>query len=220
MNTERQRYRVFLSVGRQKDPRHLKFVAKLKDMLDVAGLEVTQLPNTFENPLDRVLQELRQSHGALIICFERLFAKSAIEFRNSDQPGPQLKPLQAPTIWNHVEAAMAKAAGVPVLILAENGCRADGMLDPVVQFKIHWMDFDADLLSQKYFRQLFDGWIGAVATHSSNRKASLVDVSALRFGDILRSLKVSDVAAILGALATVFGAGFYLGGYLPKLLSQ
>ena len=210
------RNRIFLSVGRQKNPKHADFVTKIKDMLETAGLEVVQLPNTFENPLDRIVHELKQSDGALVICFERLYAKAAIEFRNAEQPGPQVKPLLAPTIWNHVEAALARSFELPVLVLAEAGCRADGMLDPKVQLKIHWMDFDAALLSQTYFRELFFGWIDAVKNPSSHRSQRQIDdVSDLRLGDILRSLNVGEVAAVLGAAASIFAAGLWLGSHLP-----
>jgi hypothetical protein len=217
----RARQRIFLSVGRQKDPKHTRFVTKIKDMLDMAGLEVSQLPNTFENPLDRIIEELAQSDGALIICFERLYAKAAVEFRNSDSPGPQVKPLQTPTVWNHIEAALAKAAHVPVLILAENGCRADGMLDPKVQFKIQWMEFDADLLSEAYFRQLFHGWMDAVANHTGKGKPKQIGkVSDLRLTDIVQSLRIGEVIAIVGTAGSIFAAGLWLGSFLPRFLGQ
>jgi hypothetical protein len=207
--------RIFLSVGRQKDDRHARFVAKIRDMLEMSGIVVTQLPNSYENPLDRVVQELRQSDGALIICFERLYAKQAIEFRTSDKPGPEFKPFQAPTIWNHVESALAKAANVPVLILAEKGVRPDGMLDPVVQFKVHWMDFDDRLLSETYFRQLFNSWLDAVSSHSAKPK-QIENVGQLRVLDVIRGMKVTEIVAVCTGIGSIFAAGLWLGMNLPK----
>jgi hypothetical protein len=210
-----RRPRIFLSVGRQKDERRARFVATLETMLRSAGVDTVKLPNTFNNPLDKVVEELRLADGALVICFERVFARTAIEFRAAEQPGPETKPFLVPTVWNHIEAAMARTADVPVLVIAEQGCRIEGVLDPKVQLKIHWMDFEPELLAERYFQELFFSWIDAIRDVPKRREVA-VDASSLRFVDILRSLKFGEVSAILVSAMTLAGAIFYAGWWFGQ----
>lgn len=207
-----RRPRIFLSVGRQKEAKHSTFVATLEKMLSGAGVEVVKLPNTFENPLEKIFEELRLADGALVICFERLYARSAVEFRRAEQPGPEYKPFQAPTVWNHMEAALAKAFGVPTLVIAEQGCRVEGVLDPKLQFKVHWMDFDATLLEQRYFRELFVSWIDTVREARDGRRSVIpVETTNIRVADLLRGLKVSELVALISTVVAVSGALLYAG---------
>lgn len=211
-----QRPRIFLSVGRQKEAKHSEFVHKIEQMVDNAGVEIVRLPNTFENPLEKVFEELRTAHGALVICFERLYAKTAVEFRRASEPGPEFRPFLAPTVWNHMEASLAKAFGLPTLIIAEQGCRVEGVLDPKLNFKIHWMDFDIALLSEKYFRELFLSWLDVVRSGEAKPQLPVTEpASDVRLTDIIRGLTVAEaatlVSAIVGAAAALFYAGWWFG---------
>ncbi len=215
----KRRPKIFLSVGRQKDERRARFVSRLETMLQNAGVETVRLPNTFDNPLDKIIEELKLADGALVICFERMFARSAVEFRAADEPGPEFKPFQIPTVWNHIEAALAKTFDVPVLVVAEQGCRVEGVLDPKIQFKIHWMDFDVRLLDERYFQELFYSWVDAIkegtGTGRSPRERA-VAASELHLVDVIRGLKLGEVAGIVATVATLAAGIFYVGWWFGQ----
>jgi hypothetical protein len=222
MTAQPTRHRVFLSVGRQSDPRHKDFVDGLRDLVTTSGLEIAALPPGFyENPLDRVFSEMQGSNGALVVCFERIYGANAQEFRTGPQPKP-IKPLTTTTVWNHVEAAIARRMDLPTLIVAEKGCRVEGMLEPSVEFRVCWIDFTREELGSPRFKGIFAGWRDAVlANRPATGKRKDVDsdsidllVEASTF-DILRKLRWRHWAIIV-----VWSVGaFALGGYLAPLLN-
>lgn len=213
----KRRRRIFVSVGRRERPHHVRFVAALKELIEASGHDAYFMPNSYENPLDRLCRELRECDGMLVICFERIFAASAIEFRESQNAKPPIEPLVTPTVWNHVEAALARSLGLPVLILAEEGCRADGMLDSMVQIKTQWLEFEPEQLSKPHVRQLFDGWLRAMDDRASTGgpTAAVADVSELRVWDVLKGLRFGEAVGLMVAIGAVFSAGWWLGSIFP-----
>jgi hypothetical protein len=72
-----------------------------------------------KSPLDDVIGLLEQSQGAVILGFPQ------IEIRDGTIKGNPVQPvLYLPTEWNHIEAGLAYARGLPLLVIHHNGvCR-------------------------------------------------------------------------------------------------
>lgn len=202
---------VFLSVGRQETDKHRKFVAAIISELEVLGIKLVSLQNTYENPLDKITEELRRSSGCLVVCFERTFATAASEFRNVPSAKRQIKPFVSSTTWNHMETAMARALGKPILVIAEKGCHVDGVLDPVVRLKVQWLDFDEpSVLQRPDIRKLIAGWIDTMKQVDVSGE-ELVAVDDLTVLQIAKSLRFSHIGGIFIVLTGIFGAAFWLG---------
>lgn len=76
----------------------------------------------------------------MVVAFERTRTLHAL-----DKPG---SPSQAevrnefhPTLWNHMEAAMAYAKNVPILTFVQSGLKRQGMLSD----RFEWTAIDAHL---------------------------------------------------------------------------
>jgi hypothetical protein len=209
-----RRRRVFLSVGRQGDERQRTFVAQVRLLVERSGFDLVTIPSTFENPLNVVIDEINKCDAAIIVCFERIYAANAQQFRSSEKP-EKIDKLRSTTIWNHVEAAISKCAGIPTLIIAENGCRQDGMLDPVVQFRICWVDLDTDRLQDADFLHVYNGWVASVlARTETKRRRTIDDLAHLSALDVIKAMTFSQWIWLSTAVASVFGAGITFGRFL------
>lgn len=94
------------------------------------------------DPLPEIRELMLRCKGALIIALERFRCSSGVEYPDSPF-ATSYTDYRSSTIWNHIEAAMAYQAGLPILILRERGLHQAGMLakEPgslmLAEFSIH-----------------------------------------------------------------------------------
>jgi hypothetical protein len=88
---------------------------------------------------------------------DQIFGPPARRGREERPNSPQRKEVRNeshPTVWNQMEAAMAYAQHVPILILLERGLRRQGMLSD----RLEWMAIEEtlspQLLQTERFRQV------------------------------------------------------------------
>lgn len=79
------------------------------------------------DPLPEIRQLMLRCNGALIIALERFRWSAGVEYPDSPY-ATSYTDYRSSTIWNHIEAAMAYQAGLPILILHERGLHQAGML--------------------------------------------------------------------------------------------
>jgi hypothetical protein len=216
--------KVFLSVGRQYGPRYTEFVGRLRTMLSDSGFVVFELPTgNYQNPLDRVFAEMAQCDAAIVVCFERVYGAAAQEFRTGPEP-KAIKPLTLTTVWNHVEAAIARKLDLPTLILAEQGCRVEGVLDPVIQFRICWMDFDTAELQTQHFKSVFADWrdtafsTSRLAQAGSSPSTDLEVLARMPLMKVISSMQWRHWTALMAYSAALLAFGATAGPLLLRLL--
>jgi hypothetical protein len=78
--------------------------------------------------------------GAVVVAFERTRILTGLDKPGSSVP-KEIKNESHPTVWNHMEAAMAYARKMPLLILVQPGLKRQGMLSD----RLEWMAIEVAL---------------------------------------------------------------------------
>ena len=87
------------------------FLTLLKsNELNPRSIGTTDFAN--ENPLDDVINLLYQCEGAIILGYPQIEAKTG-KVKDRDITNP----LRLSTEWNHIEAGLARALGLPLLVI-------------------------------------------------------------------------------------------------------
>ena len=106
---------VFVSQPNWVLPKHRMGLDNFHNLLRVRGLEprsigFTDVPSLV--PLDEVIQLMDQCFGAVVLGFPQ------IEVRSGTLKGKEIDaPFSLGTEWNHIEAALAYARDLPLLVI-------------------------------------------------------------------------------------------------------
>ncbi len=102
---------------------------------------VTDQPS--RSPLDEVIALMKESVGAIILGIPQISVESGTLKGNKIE-----KPIVLATEWNHIEAALAHALGLPLLVIHDRlVCR--GVFDRgAANTFLHCVDFSIDSWSQ------------------------------------------------------------------------
>ncbi len=124
---------VFISVGNGLTDDQEAFVFAIEALLQAQDIQPMTLGrNVRDNgaPLKAIQTMVSSTLGTLVIAFVRLHIAAAVEHPGSGRPTPVAQ-RDLPTVWNHIEAAMAYQAEKPLLILTERGLHSEGIIDPL-----------------------------------------------------------------------------------------
>lgn len=206
---------VFLSVGAASTPRQEKFIADVEGRLRSDGL----IPNTVgrtafstDTPIKSSRDLMARCSGTIVLALERLYFPSGIEKRGGDHQ-TDLADVKVPTPWNHIEAALAYGRGHPLMVIVENGLRADGVLEKGNDWYVMNVTVDSASLTTPEFNGVladFRNKVLAARKHS----IALEDVSSMTLSTLIGGLKPSQLWAAVTALATALAMAFALGAKL------
>jgi hypothetical protein len=203
---------VFVSVGATATPEQEAFVAAVEDRLRAEGLAPhTVGRNSFsaDAPLKTTTTLLDQCAGTVVIALERLFFASGAEKRGGEKE-TALSQVKLPTCWNQIEAAMAYSRGHPLLMIVENGIRNEGLLERGYDWYVQYVNPDKTALHSAEFNGVLASWKQKIIQSPAKRvppKASDMTVA-----ELLGGLKLSQLWAVIAALATLLAGAFVLGG--------
>jgi hypothetical protein len=155
MNTK-----VFLSVGRTYTPQQEFFVSALESFLTSQSFIPQTVGRTYfssQQPLKAVMELMDECAGTIILAFERTQIVQAFEKRGSKDER-QLADLKLPTVWNQIEATVAYSKGHPLLVIVENGLKAEGLLEQGYDWYVQPVALSADALSSREFQGMFSDW--------------------------------------------------------------
>ncbi len=150
-------------------------------------------------PLIAVERILTECAGAVILAFERMRLPNGKEF-SAGEPR-ELDDVRLPTVWNQIEAAIAYTRGLPVLVIAQNGLRSEGLLENRYDWSVYWSNLSPAELRSEKFRRWFNPWRKEVQ-EAIPGKSEKFDPGELTLGDIFQRLKVSQVWAVITAVVT------------------
>jgi hypothetical protein len=85
-----------------------------------------------DSPLTAIRRLMLESNGIITVAFRRLWLENGKWRRGADVGQAEESPaadLWFTSPWCHIEPAMAYQLGLPILVLRENGVRAEGVLE-------------------------------------------------------------------------------------------
>jgi hypothetical protein len=138
---------IFLSVGTPHVEEQERFLDRLTRSLRALKFKPVTLGRTnydFLNPMQSIRELMLECCGAVIVGFERRYARTAVERRGSDRE-QIVRDLRTSTPWTHLEAGMAFQLGLPMLILKDRHVHAEGILD---QSLSAYLVYEFDLVSE------------------------------------------------------------------------
>ncbi len=167
--------KVFLSVGSTANEKQEKFVQAMEQFLKDNGLMPQTVGRTYfssKQPLVAIDELMQECVGSVIIAYERIYLKEAVEKRGSPHQKP-LNELNLPTVWNQIEATMAYTLGHPLLVLVEHGLKSEGLLETGYDWYVQWIELDESVFSDRLFLGVFADWKKRIEQYQKEQERRL-----------------------------------------------
>lgn len=133
----------------------------LDQLLNERGLETRTLGVTdapVAAPLQDVERLMRTCRGAMILGLAQVHIIEGIS-KDGTSERASVRDAYLPTPWNHLEAGMAFALGLPVLVLREEGV-SGGIFDPGASDRfVHQAELSQAWIRSSEFQQIMDRWL-------------------------------------------------------------
>jgi len=210
---------VYVSVGVYNAEQE-EFVKHVEDRLRVEGLvpqTVGRNVFTADSPFLAVNELMDKCRGVVIIALERLHIESGIEKSGGPDQAP-LRSVKICTPWNHIEASLGYARRLPLLVIVQEGVRADGFLERTLGRNVQTVTLDKASLNSASFNGVLASWKEKLAAAPPQAPAKPVeaalDVEKLTIGELLGKLKPGQLRATVVGAVGALGAAFALGAKL------
>ena len=210
---------VYVSVGVYNAEQE-EFVKHVEDRLRVEGLvpqTVGRNVFTADSPFLAVNELMDKCRGVVIIALERLHIESGIEKSGGPDQAP-LRSVKICTPWNHIEASLGYARRLPLLVIVQEGVRADGFLERTLGRNVQTVTLDKASLNSASFNGVLASWKEKLAAAPPLAPAKPVeaalDVQKLTIGELLGKLKPGHLRATVVGAVGALGAAFALGAKL------
>jgi hypothetical protein len=215
-------YRTFASSGTPYTDAQQQLVDAIEDYLRTKGCElftVGKHNHSARQPVEFARDLITTCDCAVVGAFERYKIVTGTEKPNSAEQKP-IDGRSEPTVWNHLEAAMAYAHDLPMLVLVEKCVYRQGMLSKRFEWNAMEIDIDPQLVKGEQFRQMVDDWLGRVESTKAARDKAKHDLEKVTIREYLASMKPKEawaiVVAVFTVLAAVAGAAYWAGHALHK----
>jgi hypothetical protein len=206
---------VFVSVGGTATEKQEAFVRAVEDRLRSEGLVPhTVGRNTFsaDAPLKTVTELLGKCSGTLVIALERSYFAAGVEKRGGPKESA-LADVKLPTPWNHIEAAMSYARGLPLMVVVESGLKSEGLLERGYDWYVQWVKPEAAALTSNEFNGVLANWKQKMVAAPKQAVSSKTPAD-LTVAELLGGLRPVQLWSVLVALAALVAGAFALGGKL------
>jgi hypothetical protein len=218
---------VFISIGSPFSEQHGKFLDALIDLLrrcDVEPRAIDKTDFSTGNPLKDISRVMRECQGVIVVAFERTYVESGFEKRKSPLEKP-LESVRYTTPWNQIEASMAFALGLPIIVMMERGLREEGLLEEKYDWYIERVDLSADALSDKNVQSRLMAWCRRVQAEKPQTALRGHIDAEMTLSDLGQMLTIKTVLALGAVLLGIFVAGLIvgrspMGEYLLGLLGK
>lgn len=211
--------KIFMSVGRIATQEQKAFLERLESKLRNAGLDPRSIGrNTFTShePLERVKELMRECRGLIVVAFERTIIERGREARGLGKDPLEFRDRRYGTTWHQIELAMACMLNLPTFVVKEETVHEEGLLED----KYGWYVFRTVLRESVLDSDEFNGILADWTKRCGDMQPAIADGVELTIGQLLRGLKVSQLWAILVALAGLTGGAFAVGGWSSNLSSE
>jgi len=208
--------KVFISKGSVATIQQREFIDGVLDTLKTVGLSPRVMNEnewSHEQPLQAIKKVIKECKGAVIIAFSRTIFKEGIELR--DGGNRELKEIALPTPWNHIEAAMAYSFDLPLLVVAENGLKPEGLIEQDYDWSVYWTDLNSQTVKSDKFKGFLLSWKRSVENFNTNEKKNVIEPEKLKVGELIKSLTVVQAwkiaVALIAFLSTIIFIAFKAG---------
>jgi hypothetical protein len=200
---------IFVSVGSAKTSQRAQASDMIFRSLEAVGLSPKQVDRNewiAEQPLRGIKRVVDKSDGLVVIAFGRYEFPGGIE-RQKDGSAKDLSGVRITTVWNHIEATLGYARGIPLLVIGENHLLEDGMLEGRYDWSVYWSDFTPEDLRSDRFLGHLRSWQELVTKHRDETQAvstsaTETDLSKKSIRQLLGDLNVSQLWAVGAAAVT------------------
>lgn len=214
---------VFISKGSAATKEQRAFIDAVLDVLDTVGLSPRIMGEnewSYEQPLKAIRKIIKECDGAVVIAFTRTIFEEGIEIKK-DQQKP-LTNIKLPTPWNHIEASMAYSYDLPLLVVAENGLKGEGLIEDGYDWRVYWTDLKPEVVKSDSFKGFLQSWKNSVEEKKLAVPNPDMDFSKIGIGKLLLLIPLPQLWALIGVFATIIaliaGGAYQLGS--RKLLEQ
>lgn len=162
---------VFVSVGRHATPLQRRACDAVLARVAAVGLRPQRLLDAGragEAPLPAIRRLIDACHGTLVLAHER-YAFAHGHERTHEGATRALRDARFPTAWNQIEAAFACARGHPLLVVCEDGLKADGLLEDAYGWPVHRCAFEPAAFEGDEFTAVLLAWKARVLAHAARQ---------------------------------------------------
>ena len=210
---------VYVSVG-VYNAQQEEFVRNVEERLRVEGLvpqTVGRNVFTADSPFLAVNELMDKCRGVVVIALERLHIETGVEKNGGPGEAP-LRGVKVCTPWNHIEASLGYARRLPLLVIVQEGVRADGFLERTLGRNVQTVTLDRAALNSATFNGVLASWkekLAAAATPAPPKPAeAALDVEKLTIGELLGKLRPGHLRATVGGAIAALAGAFALGAKL------
>lgn len=164
--------KIFLSIGTTANKLHQQLADTVESYVKMHDLLPQTVGRTYfssKQPLVAIKELMHECAGSIILAYERTHLVEAVDKRGSENER-QLTGLNLPTVWNQIEATMAYTLGHPLLVLAEQGMKYEGLLEPNYDWYVMYIKPEENLLTSNEFQMVFDDWKRRVLANQAQKK--------------------------------------------------
>jgi hypothetical protein len=214
---------VFLSIGRPLSKAQEDFKLALISAVKARGFvprtvgsgpEDSDVPHV--RPIDQIHKLIGECDGAIVVAYEKHLADRL--HTNSPAPHPgEMTDVRLTTSWNQAEAAMAYHAGLPMLLVSEEGVYGECLLEDGVIGSVARIEVAASAVWNDVFQRRMTSWAKDVIDFKGAAKSARyrnTDADDLTIGDvfgILGSLNWKSALILSGVLAGLLSAAYGIG---------
>lgn len=212
--------KVFISVGGSATSQQEDFIKMIEDRLRSENLVPSTVGrNNFsaDSPLKAVKELMNECSGILVIALERTYFEKGIEKRGGANE-KNLSETRYATPWNQIESGMAYVKGLPILVLLENGVKAEGLLEKGYDWYVMTLKPDQQSLGTPEFNGVLSSWKNKVQQYGVNKpkgNSSTIVTSELTIGQLIYNMKPAQLWGVLAALIALMVSIFIIGQHFP-----
>lgn len=212
--------KVFLSVGATYSEAQERFVSAFESFLGQNGCErltVGRGNYSARQPILQARDLMATADAVVVLAFTRVEVKRAVERPDSPE-AKEVKNARYPTVWNQLEAAMAFGMKIPLLVIIEEGLHREAMLKDRLEFRALITPLEPGYFQTSEFKGIFADFKRIASECAQGAERNRPRTASLTVADLLRDLRPDQiwktVAAVVGLLAAVAAAAYWVGKHL------
>jgi len=201
---------VFISKGSTTTKEQREFVDAILNSLDNADIN-SRIMNenewSHEQPLRGIKKIIQECDGAVIIAFTRTSFLEGLEYTKNNEK-IKLTNIKLSTTWNHIEAALAYSNELPLLVIAENGLKEEGLIEDGYDWRVYWSDIDAQSINSDKFKGFLKSWKKSIEENIQLKEKQIkdFDIDEITIGELIKGLKPKQLWATFVIFLTIIGA--------------
>jgi hypothetical protein len=221
------KHQVFVSIGTPRTPEQGQFKTALleklrtRDLLPrTVGRNHDDTDSSHARPFDQICDLIGQSHGIVVVAYQKHFAREYEHDVLSPENRRVFAEMKLATAWNQVEAAIGYQAGIPMLLICEQGVHRDGVFDSEGIASPVMVSISPPALEGVVFLNTLQSWVNAVKKHAETHGSLPADTpEALTLGRMVQSLgklSLQDAVVFYGAIAGTLGLAYGAGSWVTR----